>query len=243
MVDEKSNNKIGFLFDLDGTLLDDVKIFTDLPFHLAEIYKIELKEEKLLLLKKTLIDGLSKPGSKNLMKNLILQMADEFGIPWYKKPGFLWKIYKKYKQNIPNIKLYDGVISTLQFLKERGVNMGIQTTSSVKETKMKCNNFPEILDFFEGNIIGRDTVKLFKPSPEGLLKLCSKWGIPPRNMIMIGDMNNDVLTGKNAGAITVGVLSGFSNLEEMKQFNPDFIIESVAEIPKIVDEIIKLVKK
>lgn len=235
--------KIGFVFDLDGTLLDDVKIFTDLPFHLAEIYEIELSESKLLQLKKTLIDGLSKPGSKSLMKDLILQMADEFGIPWYKKFDFLLRIYKKYKQNLPNIKLYYGTLETLQFLKQKGFYLGIQTTSSVKETKKKCKKFPELLGFFKDTIIGRNSVKLLKPSPEGLIKLSNKWGIPIKNIVMIGDMNNDILTGKNAGAITIGVLTGFSNLEEMKQFNPDFIIQSIAEIPKILNEIIKIIQK
>jgi phosphoglycolate phosphatase-like HAD superfamily hydrolase len=235
--------KIGFVFDLDGTILDDVKIFTDLPFHLAELYKIDLSEAKLLQLKKTLIEGLSKPGGKSLMKDLILKMADEFGIPRYKKPGFLLRIYKKYKQNLPNIKLNEGTMDTLHVLAhDYSASIGIQTASSVKETKQKCERFPGLLDIFKDNIVGRDSVKLLKPSPEGILNLSAKWGIPPNKLVMIGDMNNDVLTGRNAGAVTIGVLSGFSDLEQMQQFNPDFIIQSVAEIPKIMNDLMKLIK-
>ncbi|MBD3350378.1 MAG: hypothetical protein GF364_02725, partial [Candidatus Lokiarchaeota archaeon] len=85
--------EIGIIFDLDGTLLDDIKLFIDLPFKLAELYGIELTEERLNELEERLLDGLSQSGGKSLMVKLILQICKEFGIPWYKRLGFLRKIY------------------------------------------------------------------------------------------------------------------------------------------------------
>ena len=54
---------------------------------------------------------------------------------------------------------------------------------------------------------------------------------------MVGDMHTDILMGKAVGALTIGVLTGIFSEEKMLQYKPDFIINSVAEIPTIYDKI------
>ena len=54
---------------------------------------------------------------------------------------------------------------------------------------------------------------------------------------MVGDMHTDIIMGNTVGAITIGVLTGIFSEVKMRQYNPDFIIKSVAEIPNIYEKI------
>jgi HAD superfamily hydrolase (TIGR01549 family) len=48
-------------------------------------------------------------------------------------------------------------------------------------------------------IIGREDVRSWKPSPEGLIKIKNYFGVAERDMVYFGDLENDIKTGKNAG--------------------------------------------
>ena len=52
-----------------------------------------------------------------------------------------------------------------------------------------------------------------------------------RAVVKIGDTKIDVEDGKNAGCWTVSVLTGTRTREYIKESNPDFIINSVADLP------------
>ena len=47
------------------------------------------------------------------------------------------------------------------------------------------------------------------------------------------------MLGKNAGCITVGVLSGYATREMMEEYYPDFIIESVKDIPNLLPKLLE----
>ncbi|MHA1646113.1 MAG: HAD family hydrolase, partial [Promethearchaeota archaeon] len=71
------------------------------------------------------------------------------------------------------------------------------------------------------------------------LNLSKKWDIPINRIIMVGDMDSDIGAGKSAGAITIGVTSGFYTNDMMKKVNPDFIFTDVNQIPENMEEILK----
>jgi phosphoglycolate phosphatase len=52
--------------------------------------------------------------------------------------------------------------------------------------------------------------------------------------VIVGDSTVDVKAGKAAGSKTVAVLSGLYSREELAQANPDFIIEKITELPRII---------
>jgi phosphoglycolate phosphatase len=55
--------------------------------------------------------------------------------------------------------------------------------------------------------------------------------------IIIGDSDEDVLTGKNLGLITIGVKSGASTEARLRCLKPDIIISSVNE--KVIKKLVK----
>ena len=47
--------------------------------------------------------------------------------------------------------------------------------------------------------MGREDLRNWKPDPEGLVKIKNYFGVKEEEMIFIGDLENDLLTGQNAG--------------------------------------------
>ncbi|MFX0005957.1 MAG: HAD family hydrolase [Candidatus Hermodarchaeota archaeon] len=48
-------------------------------------------------------------------------------------------------------------------------------------------------------IVGREDVRKWKPAPNGLLKIQNHYNINKNEMLFFGDLENDIITGKNAG--------------------------------------------
>ncbi|MDX1797427.1 MAG: HAD-IA family hydrolase [Candidatus Lokiarchaeia archaeon] len=47
-------------------------------------------------------------------------------------------------------------------------------------------------------IIGREDVRKWKPAPNGLLKIQNHYNVNKNEMVFFGDLENDIMTGKNA---------------------------------------------
>lgn len=87
-------------------------------------------------------------------------------------------------------------------------------------------------------IVGEeDLQKGLKPDPEGLWMILEQTGINPENALMIGDVRNDVLTGKNAGTKTGFVTWGVGKLKEARPLKPDFVFRKIGELwPRLARE-------
>ncbi len=75
-----------------------------------------------------------------------------------------------------------------------------------------------------------------KPSQEFYHLACEDMGIDPSEAIMIGDdIESDILGAQKAGIQAVLVKSGkFTSADLNKGINPDYIIESIAQIQKVL---------
>jgi len=74
-----------------------------------------------------------------------------------------------------------------------------------------------------------DTWRL-KPHPAPIIRTADLLGLPPRNCLMVGDMDTDILAAKRAGTQAVGVLSGFGDEAELRNAGADLIVESVVRL-------------
>ena len=83
-------------------------------------------------------------------------------------------------------------------------------------------------------IYGGDSFKEKKPNPLPVFEIMKKFSLKKEEVLMIGDGTNDILVGKNAGIKTIGVLYGYSSLEQVKELAPDFIAKDTNEIIKII---------
>ncbi|EJW94046.1 phosphoglycolate phosphatase [gut metagenome] len=59
-------------------------------------------------------------------------------------------------------------------------------------------------------------------------------GANPKNTLFVGDSNVDILTAKNAGLASCGVLWGFRDAEELTQAGADFLAADVEDLYRII---------
>ncbi|WP_079226433.1 HAD family hydrolase [Pseudomonas putida] len=95
-----------------------------------------------------------------------------------------------------------GAVELVRELAGRGCRLGILTRNA-RELAHVTLEAIGLADCFQvEHILGRDEAEP-KPSPDGLLKIASAWGVAPRELVMVGDYRFDLDCGRAAGARTV----------------------------------------
>ncbi|MCI5080141.1 MAG: phosphonatase-like hydrolase [Saprospiraceae bacterium] len=85
-------------------------------------------------------------------------------------------------------------------------------------------------------LVTADDVQNGRPAPDMILIAMEKWNMTSADQVLkVGDSIIDIEEGKNAGCgITVGVSTGAHTVAQLNQAQPDHIIDSLREIPKLV---------
>lgn len=127
-------------------------------------------------------------------------------------------------------KPYDGIVEMLKNLKASNKKIAVLSNKPHNVTVPIVHElFGDIFDVAYG---ARDGIEL-KPMPGGALMVADELGVHPSECVFIGDTDNDILTGVNAGMKTIGVLWGFRDEEELKNAGADYIVSKAYEITEI----------
>jgi phosphoglycolate phosphatase len=59
--------------------------------------------------------------------------------------------------------------------------------------------------------------------------------LKPEETLFIGDMQHDVETAKHGGIFSCAVLTGYTGLDQLRESQPDFIVEHLGELQGILD--------
>ncbi|MDR1086953.1 MAG: HAD-IA family hydrolase [Endomicrobium sp.] len=81
---------------------------------------------------------------------------------------------------------------------------------------------------------GGDTLDVRKPNPKTIFELVKTTESDISKTVMIGDSASDFLVAKAAGVASIAVAYGYCNLDEIKTYNPNYIVKTPQEIAKIV---------
>eukprot|EP00897_Mesotaenium_endlicherianum_P009903 jgi/Mesen1/8941/ME000552S08446 len=77
----------------------------------------------------------------------------------------------------------------------------------------------------------------YKPDPSPLLHICSTWGIPPHEVLMVGDSaKDDIICGRRAGAATILLDESdrYSQEELVGEQEPHFVVKSLKEMESLL---------
>ncbi|MFJ4397531.1 HAD family hydrolase [Pseudomonas sp. NPDC089396] len=95
-----------------------------------------------------------------------------------------------------------GAVELVRALAERGCRLGILTRNARELAHVTLEAIGLADCFAVEHVLGRDEAEP-KPSPDGLLKIASAWGVAPSELVMVGDYRFDLDCGRAAGARTV----------------------------------------
>jgi phosphoglycolate phosphatase len=85
-----------------------------------------------------------------------------------------------------------------------------------------------------GAVLGGDTLPIRKPDPALVTAVLERLRVEPAEVWMIGDSAVDVLTGRAAGARTIGCGWGLRGRDELRGAGVEFLVEHPREIAQIV---------
>lgn len=139
-----------------------------------------------------------------------------------------------FKENVQHIKpqTFPQVVETLSVLKEKGYALTI-ASSRWHRSLAELTTDLGIHDHF-ACLVGADDVTYAKPHPEPVVKTLTAMGVDASQALVVGDMNVDILMGKNAGAKTCGVTYGNGTREELQQAGADYVINHFEELLEIL---------
>jgi phosphoglycolate phosphatase len=119
-----------------------------------------------------------------------------------------------------------GAIETLQSLRRQGFKVGVVTRNCGTAVRTICGSIDQLCDVF----LPREAVRFAKPHPEHLQRALEQLHVPAHEAVMVGDGPIDISAGKAIGLMTVAVLTGGRDREELLVSQPDLILDSVADL-------------
>ncbi len=219
----------GIIFDLDGTLIDTVDLFYSIlcegfqkvGFPIPRREKVmELMGSGASLREAWQALELNSKGKKRA--ELIAKCICAFENIWNRR-------YEK------EARLFPGIDILLKRLHSSGIALGV-VTSSFYEGKMDLFTRNGLIpDEIFSSIINRNDTVNSKPDPEPV-KLClSRMGLRTNSAIFIGDSPCDLVAGREAGLLTVGVLTGTGTRQYLSSAGADFILDRAVDLVELFD--------
>lgn len=212
---KNSKNKV-LVFDCDGTVLDTYELIEHIVLETFKevnpTYPITLDEAHSFF-GPYINDTFTKYAKDEEELNLYI---DTYG-------KYAEKLTAKY------IKAYPGIKEALASLKGQGYIICIASNKISKEVYrgLKICGLEKYID----EVIGAELMKEAKPSPDCINQLKKKFKV--KKVMMIGDTETDILTGKNASAFTCGVTWCVSTKEDFVKWNADEIVSDPKELIKL----------
>jgi len=213
------------LFDLDGTLVDSVP-----DLHAAvNVMQRELgNPERTDAEVRTWVGN----GVERLVERALTNDLD--GTPDPAELDRALPVFKRAyaESNGQHSRLYDGVIEGLDFVESLGLSVGCVTNKASAFT-LPLLEQTGIRDRFEVVISG-DTLPLKKPDPAPLIYSAGWFHVHPSEALMIGDSISDVKAARAAGFSIVCMSYGYNHGKDIRDFDPDAVIDSMTELAGLV---------
>lgn len=212
-----------FIFDLDGTLADSVE-------SIAYSANLAIKECGLTANEVERYKEFAGDGAAKMLERSLIAAGD-INLHYFEQ------VQKRYKEIFSvncmyKVTAYDGIYDTISELKAGGMKLGVLSNKpdSRAVDVIEALFGKQYFDIIQGQVDGIPR----KPSPDGALKMAGEFGIHPSECVYVGDTNTDMLTGKQAGMFTVGVLWGFRDKKELEENGADLIISAPGELLDLI---------
>ena len=208
------------IFDLDGTLADTIWGIRDgVNLAMAKYGYPERSYEEIRLA--------IGNGARELIRLSMPTDAAE-------DAALVDRVYEDYDsfygETYVNCRFYEGIRETLSTLRERGYTLAVLSNKPDLYVKTMVSEL-----FEEGlfsHVAGQTSLPK-KPDPTVPLMIAEVLGFAPSETAFIGDSDVDILTGRNAGMVTVGCSWGYRDRSALVAQGADVIADSPRELAEL----------
>ena len=213
--------RLALLFDLDGTLVDTI------AFILESMHAAFAEHAGRRPTDAEWTAGIGTP----LRTQLRDFVGDEAEV---ERLALRYRAHQR--EHLPRLtRIFPGVAETLAALRGRGHPMAI-VTSKAEEIARLTLEHARLLHLMD-TVVGVESAQRHKPDPEPVRVALHRLGADPRRALFLGDSPHDVAAGNAAGVDTVAVAWGPFSRETLLASGPTFWLESIAELPALVDRV------
>jgi pyrophosphatase PpaX len=208
------------LFDLDGTLIDSIRLILDSYHHTLSRHNLPARTDEEWL------RGVGTP--------LHVQFS-----AWQESPEILEAMIATYRAfNLEHhdrmVAIYPGVLDAVREIKAAGVQTGLVTSKNrhgaVKGLKLV--GLEALMDV----LVCADEVANPKPHPEPVEKAVALLGANPTTTVYVGDSIHDMHSGRAAGVRTAAALWGPFKRPHLESAEPDYWLERPADLVRLFVE-------
>ncbi|HYA40087.1 MAG TPA: HAD family hydrolase [Syntrophobacteraceae bacterium] len=209
----------GIVFDVDGTLTDSIEAYYEIFRETCSRFGIQVARKDVL---EPMVQG------SNIWDRIIphdLPDREEKLKQCNQAVGQVFLDVMRRTQPFP------GLEEVLLHLRQNGLRLGIFTASwrpallPMKESGL-INHFAAVVTREDGYAV--------KPAPDGISACLRLMKVEPAHALSVGDSPLDIRAGKEAGTLTVGVLSGIATREQLEAEAPASIIEGVGQLTAVL---------
>jgi beta-phosphoglucomutase family hydrolase len=190
----KTNEKRAFIFDMDGTLVDNMRFHSQAWVAFFENLGIHLEADEFQrrTAGKTNPEILRKFTGRNLTDEEIQVLSDQ-------KENFYRDLYRPY------LKATAGLLPFLEKARELNISLGLATAAGKENIAFVLQGL-KLEDFFSA-IVGAEDIQKGKPDPEIFIKSANKLQVTPENCIVFEDSLFGIEAAQRAGMRAVFITS------------------------------------
>ena len=208
------------LFDLDGTLIDSVRLILDSYHHTLTHHGLPPRTDDHWL------KGVGTP--------LNVQFAE-----WRDTPEQLEAMIATYREyNLKHhdrmVTVYPGMVEAVREIKAAGRQTGLVTSKNRQGAirGLKLVGLEALMDV----LVCADEVNNPKPHPEPVEKAVELLGADPGTTVYVGDSIHDMQAGRAAGVRTAAALWGPFGRGHLESASPDYWLAEPADLVRLAGE-------
>lgn len=204
------------MFDLDGTLVDSVPdLAAAVDRMLVQLGRAPAGVERVRLW--------IGNGAPVLVRRALAGDLRHDGVDAAEAEAALALFMQAYADSHGLTRVYPGVLETLDWLRERDVQLALITNKPARF-------LPELLadkglDGYFRWVVGGDTLPQQKPDPAALHWVMEQAGVMAEEALFVGDSRNDVLAAKAAGVACVALSYGYNHGRPIAEEGPALVLD------------------
>jgi HAD superfamily hydrolase (TIGR01509 family) len=219
------SSSAGFLFDLDGTLVDSV-------YNHVRAWHVALHEEGLDLSVWRIHRKIGMSGGL-----FTAQLQRELGRPIDQATTARLRdrhaeLFRELSTDVPPL---PGAVALLKELTRQQLPWAIATSGRMRTAETNLRSLD--IDPDEATVITRDMVRYAKPDPDLFVEAARRLGVQVRSSYVIGDSIWDMYAALRCGALGIGLLSGGYGREELERAGAMRVFDDPADLLEHLDEL------
>ncbi len=142
-------------------------------------------------------------------------------------------------QNTTDVRVLSGVLALLEGLEQQGFLIGLVTGNLEPIGRGKMQRVG-LGHYFKPGGFGNESISRTELVHIAVQKAEQQYGFHAAdNVFLFGDTPKDILAGKEAGVITVGVASGIYSKEDLKNAAADYVVDNLQDTKAIMGLILE----